>query len=139
MSTVTPLSEDQRRRIARSYVERFYVLAVEGRRSGGSYECELKVAGSTVNVYAVGLRDGELSCDCPDSAKMGRRTCCKHLAFLLLKVGRLADTGYFSTRRLMREEEGVLEARLDDVSRGPVDPVRMAYVMRLRAAEMTVA
>jgi hypothetical protein len=65
MSTVTPLFEDQRRRIARSYVDRFYVLAVEGRRCGGSYECELKVAGLSGNVYAVCLRDGVLTCDEP--------------------------------------------------------------------------
>jgi hypothetical protein len=120
-------------------VERFYVLAVKGRRSGGSYACELKVAGSTGNVYAVGLRDGVLTCDCPDSAKMGRRTCCKHLAFLLLKVGRLMDTGYFSTRSLTRGEERALEDRLEDVSRGPVDPLRTVYAMRLRTAERSAA
>lgn len=129
------LSREQSRRIDRIYFERFYVLVVGGRRAGDSYACDVRLAGSTGNVYTIALRDRTLACDCPDSVKMGRRTCCKHLAFLLIKVGRLPDTSYFSTRRLTPEEERALKSRLEVLSREPADATCAEFVRRLREAE----
>jgi hypothetical protein len=79
------------------------------------YACDIKLTGSTGNVYTITLRDGVLTCNCPDFKTMGSRTCCKHLAFVLIKVGRITETLYFWTRKLTAKEESTLKSRLKDV------------------------
>lgn len=82
----------QRMRIRKGQQEPIFLLddALE--------EHKLSIAGTTKNVYTVTL-DPVLNCNCPDKqTRIG--TLCKHICFVLEKIGKFNDSAVYRNHRL---------------------------------------
>jgi len=68
-------------------------------------ECVLKVTGSTLNIYTIILKNNKLKCNCKDSFNcLINNLYCKHLCFVLIKIGKIFDDEVFSRNILFEEE-----------------------------------
>lgn len=98
-------SSQQLRRYERIYTERFYVLDVSC--ADAAKIITIKLSGSTRCVYTLTLdEDGVLECDCPDFRGHCQhyRCLCKHLCFLIVKVGKSHPSQHMFTERRIRGE-----------------------------------
>lgn len=78
--------EQQQKRFNKLNYESFFLLKVEKNDLG----FQLKVSGSTRNVYTIQINNNsrKIECDCPDSKSWARHyNCfCKHVCFVLLRM-----------------------------------------------------
>jgi hypothetical protein len=92
----------QKRKIIKANYESIYL--VESNILNDT-ECVLKVTGSTLNIYTLTLKDNKLKCNCKDSFNCFiNNLYCKHLCFVLIKVGKILDDEVFSRNVLTKEE-----------------------------------
>jgi|UniRef100_A0A6C0IV35 hypothetical protein len=92
----TNLCAEQTKRLDKIMYEKLFLIAVE---YDGNSTCEVKVTGSTGNLYTVTIDVSKtttqafdvFSCNCPDSLKRAKdaKVLCKHSCFVLLRVMRL--------------------------------------------------
>ena len=68
-------------------------------------ECVLKVTGSTLNIYTITLKNNILRCNCKDSFNCFiNNLYCKHLCFVLIKIGKIFDEEVF-LRTILKTKE----------------------------------
>jgi hypothetical protein len=105
------LSFHQRKRVAKVYEENYYV--VDSNETNSTLSC--KLTGSQRHVYEVKIHDGLAKCDCPDGKNNSFRyqTWCKHVCFIVIKVGKITDISVFQSRRLNHENVNRIRIRLD--------------------------
>jgi hypothetical protein len=93
-------SAQESRRYEKIFSERFYVLDVF--ETGDARGVTVRLSESTRSVYTLPLDgDGFVRCDCPDFKGQAKRyrCLCKHLCFLIVKVGKIhADNRMFVER-----------------------------------------
>lgn len=100
-------------RLDRGTSQPFYVLS--STRTPDGVECA--VSGSTGTPYTCAVKTlGGITCTCPDMHNGARKQgcVCKHICFLVVKVGKLNPTQYLVDKKLSVCERGVLESRLLD-------------------------
>lgn len=78
----------QETRIQKALSEPFYVLDVTNIEGPVT---KVKASGSKQDVYTINLthRSATVSCNCPDIHARKHQVLCKHICFILLKVGKL--------------------------------------------------
>lgn len=77
-------------------------------------ECVLKVTGSTLNIYTITLKDNKLKCNCKDSFNCFiNNLYCKHLCFVIIKIGKIFDYEVFLRNYLLEEESIKIILRLN--------------------------
>jgi len=82
----------QKNRILKSGYQCIYLVDVEFI----DHELILKLTGSTLNIYTVKLKNNKLKCNCQDSFYcMINKLYCKHLCFVIIKIGQLFDEDIF--------------------------------------------
>jgi hypothetical protein len=120
---MTSVTTDQRRRLHKIYVERFFVLHVEC--DGAWNDAVVKLSGSAQTVYTLTVSsNGALRCDCPDSEGRCRYNgcLCKHICFLLVRVSKLAidhtSDHIFFERRLCGLRLAAARSRLEGIAAG---------------------
>jgi hypothetical protein len=98
---------------------------------------ELKLAGTTKNVYTVKY-DPVLACDCPDGKIVGRGGpfLCKHVCFVICKIGKFYDQEIFETFKLSSEQGPLLEQKLMQVWNGDEGIIDMLLVDRFQKMEL---
>jgi hypothetical protein len=103
------LSFNQQKRVDKVYQENYYVVDCN---ETDVLSCRL--TGSQRHVYEVQIKDGLAKCDCPDGQKNSFRykTWCKHICFILIKVGRITDVEVFQLRHLNPENVNNIRRRL---------------------------
>ena len=77
----------ENKRLVKSLSEKMCLLSAVQKDN----EWNFKVRGQTNNVYEQKLTSTEYSCSCPD--QQGKSTFCKHLLFLVARVGKQYDLG----------------------------------------------
>lgn len=78
----------ENKRLIKALSEKMYLLSATQK---SSEEWTFKVRGQTNNVYEQKLFPSEYSCSCPDH--QGKKTFCKHLLFLTVRVGKQYELG----------------------------------------------
>jgi hypothetical protein len=83
------LSWNQEKRLQKVFHEIYYV--VDSFNDDEGFVC--KLTGSQMHVYKVIIYNGHAKCDCPDGKLNSSRlkTWCKHVCFLVTKVGRFGS------------------------------------------------
>lgn len=79
---------------------------------------EFKVTGSSYDIYTINVtNDNNISCDCPDALCNcnGAGCYCKHICFVLIKIGQITDTTIFQRNVLTIEEKDKLFKRIQSI------------------------
>ena len=105
------LSNNQILRIRKSSYQCFFLLKSTFTNDGK--DCELKITGSTLNVYTITIKDSIFRCDCPDFGFSDRNGMfCKHICFVICYIGKIKNDRIFLSRILNDEEEKQIFERL---------------------------
>jgi hypothetical protein len=102
------ISDAQKRRVRRITYETFYVLGVD---TADIHKTIINVSGSTSNVYTVGIdENNRISCNCPDSYTNCQdfNLICKHVCFILCRVGNIFDSTIFTTSTISEQQRQIL-------------------------------
>ena len=110
------LCEKQKNRISKSSYQSMYLLEKTLTNSG----VELKISGSTLNVYTVIIDDLNITCDCPDIYECNKhKLYCKHICFVISMIGKLYNVEIFLNKKLKIEEKVFIILRLFNISNDP--------------------
>lgn len=80
---------------------------------------EFKVTGSSYDVYTINItNDNNISCDCPDALCdcNGAGCYCKHICFVLIKIGQINDPTIFQRKVLTIEEKDKIYKRVHNIA-----------------------
>ena len=99
----------QKIRIKKSMYQNFYLLHTVFNETG----FDLKVTGSTLNVYTVRLSETLFKCDCKDFDYCNIHDIyCKHICFVICYIGKLRDEKIFTDRVINSNQIRHLSQRL---------------------------
>ena len=92
----------QKRKIIKAGYESIYLVEIN---ILNDTECVLKITGSTLNIYTITLKNNTLKCNCQDSFNCFiNNLYCKHLCFVLIKIGKIFNDEIFLRDALLEEE-----------------------------------
>ncbi len=116
-------SSNQARRLQRINTEEFYLLSFETQNTS-NVNSVFKIAGSTQNVYTIKLyKNNTFFCDCLDSKSHCQTLgcVCKHICFIVCKIGKIFDSTFFIERKLTNEQVELLINKLQFTHEDIVD------------------
>jgi hypothetical protein len=91
------LSDEQKYNIEKSFYDSFYLLDYIFTYNG----FELKITGSTLNVYSIVLKDLKLYSDCPCYTKCEKNNIrCKHICFVICYIGVIFEQKTFLKNKI---------------------------------------
>lgn len=101
---------------------------------------EYKVTGSSYDVYTINVAmNNTISCDCPDALCdcNGAGCYCKHICYVLIKVGKLSDPSVFQRKQLTSYEKNQLFNRTLNIMTD-IDVVNPVLVDAFRNAQKAI-
>jgi hypothetical protein len=104
------ISRIQKDRIIKSGYQCLFLLETILTETGFN----LKISGSTLNIYTVSLSYLKFSCDCRDSLYCeSHNILCKHICFVICSIGKIETEALFTTRILNIFDSYQLHFRLE--------------------------
>ena len=89
---------NQKSRITKAQYQCFYLLHTEYTEE----EVNLKITGSTLNVYTVKIKNNMIKCDCPDKFNCySKKIYCKHVCFVICLIGKIYTEDIFVNKILI--------------------------------------
>jgi len=109
------ISKNQIDRIRKSMYQCFFLL--KSIFTNDDKECEIRLTGSTLNVYKITIKDCIFNCDCPDFIYSDRNNMyCKHICFVICYIGKIRDEQLFIKRALTEENKKQIFSRLTSIN-----------------------
>lgn len=92
----------QKKRIQKIFNEQFFILDKHMEENN----IELKISGSTLNVYTIKIKDNNILCDCIDSIINCNKNniYCKHVCFVYIKIGKNIEDDYIFLNKKLSEQ-----------------------------------
>ena len=139
ISELRRYNDHQARRLSKLEVEEFYLLSYEN-LTDTKKRGVFKVSGSTKNVYTVTwYHQNSFFCDCPDQTSYCKKqNCvCKHVCFVLCRVGKIFSKEFFVSKKLTQEHADALGARLTVIDNTLIDnELAMKFSTMMQAQEV---
>lgn len=103
------ITSKQKDRIIKGGYQSFYLLKTTFIENG----VELKISGSTLNIYTVVIKNFRIKCDCPDYDFCYKHNLyCKHICFVIYFIGNINDVNIFINKVLSIEQYDNIISRL---------------------------
>lgn len=110
---------NQVRRLDKLHNEEFYLLSFTKDDTNTNKHGTFNIAGSTKNVYTITwyknwYKDVSFFCNCPDQKSYCQKlNCvCKHVCFIVCRIGKIFDSNFFNSRKLSDEQSLILDHKL---------------------------
>jgi hypothetical protein len=125
------ISRIQKDRIIKSAYQSLYLLETILTDTGFN----LKISGSTLNIYTVSLSWLKFNCDCMDSSYCDSHNIfCKHICFVICSIGKIQNEDVFTTRILNIYDSYQLHLRLESCREEP-NIVNIMLINRFKASK----
>ena len=107
------ITNNQKNRIRKSMYEMLFLL----KSNLFDNICELKITGSTLNVYTILIKDNTFICNCADFDYAHRNNMyCKHICFVICSIGKIRDERVFVNKSISEEQKQKIFVRLEDIN-----------------------
>jgi uncharacterized Zn finger protein len=112
------ISKKQKERINKAHYQCLYLLE----KNLTDKSIEIKLTGSTLNIYTITINDLNITCDCPDIYQCNKYNLyCKHICFVICMIGKIYCTDIFMNKKLKEEDKYVIISKLFNIFDDP-DP-----------------
>ena len=109
------ITNNQIDRIKKSMYQCFFLL--KSTFTNDNKDCEIRLTGSTLNVYKITIKDCIFNCDCPDFIYSDKNNMyCKHICFVICYIGKIRDEQLFIIRELSEEHKNQIFLRLISIN-----------------------
>jgi uncharacterized Zn finger protein len=110
------ISKKQKERINKSHYQCLYLLE----KNLTDKSIEIKLTGSTLNIYTITINDLNITCDCPDIYECNKYNLyCKHICFVICMIGKIYSTDIFINKKLKEEDKYIIISKLFNIFDDP--------------------
>ena len=94
--------QKQKDRINKAHYQSLYLLE----KNLTENSTELKLTGSTLNIYTIMINNLDITCDCPDIYECNKYNLyCKHICFVICMIGKLYIEEIFINKKIKQEHK----------------------------------
>jgi uncharacterized Zn finger protein len=110
------ISKKQKERINKAHYQCLYLLE----KNLTEKSIEIKLTGSTLNIYTITINDLNITCDCPDIYQCNKYNLyCKHICFVICMIGKIYSTDIFMNKKLKEEDKYIIISKLFNIFDDP--------------------
>jgi len=110
------ISKKQKERINKSHYQCLYLLE----KNLTDKSIEIKLTGSTLNIYTITINDLNITCDCPDIYECNKYNLyCKHICFVICMIGKIYSKDIFMNKKLKEEDKYIIISKLFNIFDDP--------------------
>ena len=103
------ISKKQKERIDKAHYQCLYLLDKTLIENGA----EIKLTGSTLNIYTVMIKNLTITCDCPDIYQCNKYNLyCKHICFVICMIGKVYCDEIFINKKLKEQDKNSIIFKL---------------------------
>lgn len=103
------ISKHQKERINKAHYQSLYLLEKKLIENG----FEIKLTGSTLNIYTVMITNLDITCNCPDIYQCNKYNLyCKHICFVICMIGKIYSQEIFINKNLKEEDKNIIISKL---------------------------
>ena len=103
------ISKKQKERIYKAHYQSLYLLEKNLTENGA----EIKLTGSTLNIYTIMINNLSMTCDCPDIYQCNKHNLyCKHICFVICMIGKIYSNEIFINKKIKEEDKNSIIFKL---------------------------